>query len=280
MKSVLITGCSSGFGLRTAVGLAKSGWRVIATMRDLGRRERLDEAARTAGVTLEVLALDVCSTSSVESAVTQTLALTGGTLEALVHNAGIGDGGYFEDMSDETTRRIMETNFFGVLNLTRAVLPIMRTARNGRIVVISSISAFMATPAFSVYGASKWAVEGWAESLSCEVAPFGIQVHLVEPGTYQTDVWQNAQISSPADSPYLPLVTAFEAKIREMNEQHGRDPAEVAQRVVAVLAARRPSFRSPVGPDSWAARGMSHLLPFRARRRLLQRMAGTHRVRT
>jgi NAD(P)-dependent dehydrogenase (short-subunit alcohol dehydrogenase family) len=279
MKSVLITGCSSGFGLDTAIELAGKGWQVIATMRNLDRRGRLDEAAKAAGVTVEVRELDVRSAPSIESALRETLELTGGRLDAVVHNAGIGDAGYFEDLSEETVRKVMETNFFGVLALTRLVLPIMRKQRSGRIVVVSSSGAFIANPSMSAYAASKWAVEGWAESLACEVAPFGIDVCLVEPGMYNTDIWHNTQVHTTPDSPYRRFVDVAEPKIRALNERYGRDPREVGQRISAILAARHPQLRNPVGPDAWAFRGISHVLPFSVRRILLNRLTGANRVK-
>ena len=279
MKSVLITGCSSGFGLYTAVELAKDGWQVIATMRDPARRDRLDEAVKDAGVTLGVVALDVCSPSSIESGVAEALAITGGTLDAVVHNAGIGDGGYFEDFPEDTARRMMETNVFGVFALTRAVLPVMRARSAGRIVAVSSISAFAGPPGFSVYAASKWALEGWAESLACEVAPFGIDVCLVEPGAHRTDIWTNAHLAGRPGSPYQRYQEVLEPRVRAMNERFGGDPRDVARRVSSVLAARHPRFRNPVGSDAWASRIVGHLLPFGVRRRLFLAMAGTGRIR-
>ncbi|MGH3754352.1 MAG: SDR family NAD(P)-dependent oxidoreductase [Pseudonocardiaceae bacterium] len=160
----------------------------------------------------------------------QVLARTGGTLHAVVHNAGIGDAGFFEDVPDEQVRRVMDTNFFGTLALTRAVLPAMRAHRQGRIVVVSSLTAFTGQPAMSAYVASKWALEGWAESLAIEVAGFGIDVALIEPGAYKTGIWDAAKITSPEHSPYLPLVTIMEPRIRRMVERGAGDPAEVGAR--------------------------------------------------
>jgi NAD(P)-dependent dehydrogenase (short-subunit alcohol dehydrogenase family) len=274
---VLISGCSSGFGLVSAVALARDGWQVFATMRDPDRRAALDTAAETAGVGVEVLQLDVCDPASIDRAVAEVLSRAG-RLDAVVHNAGIADAGFFEDLPDEQFRRVIETNFFGTLALTRAVLPIMREQRRGRIVVVSSTSAFVAEPGLSAYASSKWAVEGWAQSLAVEVAPFGIDVALIEPGKYKTDIWDKAAIAGPAGSPYRAFVDAMEPKIRAMVERNGRDPAEVARRIVRVLSARRPRFRNPVGPDARITWAMSHLLPFSIRRRILARATGIHAV--
>jgi NAD(P)-dependent dehydrogenase (short-subunit alcohol dehydrogenase family) len=279
MKSVLVTGCSSGFGLLTAVRLAKDGWQVVATMRNIDRRGRLDKAAAEAGVTLDVVALDVCSGPSIDAAMAEALTITNGTMGAVVHNAGIGDGGYFEDTTDQTVRRIMETNFFGVLALTRAVLPVMRSQQGGRIVAVSSLSAFLGTPASSAYGASKRALEGWAESLACEVASFGIDISLVEPGIYRTDISENAKFARNADGPYLASMDVVESRLNALNDRFGRDPWEVADLVANLLTVRRPRFRNPSGPDAWLGRYLSHLLPFRTRVRLLNRLAGVGKMR-
>lgn len=286
MRSVLITGCSSGFGLESALALARGGWRVFATMRDLDRRGPLEQAIDRAGVgpagvhadgvgaAVELLQLDVRDQGSIDRAVTQVLTRTGGTLHAVVHNAGIGDAGFFEDVPDEQMRRVMDTNFFGTLALTRAVLPVMRTQRHGRVVVVSSAGAFTGQPAMSAYVASKWALEGWAESLAIEVAGFGIDVALIEPGAHKTGIWDAAKIASPELSPYRPLVTIMEPRIRAMVERDAGDPAEVGARIVAVLSARRPRLRHPVGRDAWIMRVLSHVLPFAQRRRMIAHLVG------
>jgi NAD(P)-dependent dehydrogenase (short-subunit alcohol dehydrogenase family) len=159
---------------------------VFAAMRDPGRDAALKAAAGAAAVNIEVVTMDVTDASSVQRCVTDVLDRTGGALDALVNNAGIGDAGFFEDTPDDQVRRTMETNFFGVLAATRAVLPAMRVRRTGRIIVVSSIAEYAAQATLSLYAASKWAVAGWAEALAVEVAPFGLQVALVEPGAYRT----------------------------------------------------------------------------------------------
>ena len=163
MRTVLITGTSSGIGLATSVELAKRGWSVVATMRDLTRRGELDRQLQSAGVSdrVRVAQLDVTDNQSIDALVAG-LDLPNRPLDAVVHNAGIGAGGAFEDLDDALFRRVMETNFFGVLALTRRLLPAFRAQRHGRIVIISSETAFAGQPAISPYCASKWAAEGWA----------------------------------------------------------------------------------------------------------------------
>jgi NAD(P)-dependent dehydrogenase (short-subunit alcohol dehydrogenase family) len=269
-RAVLVTGSSSGFGLETAALLATRGWRVFATMRDPERRGPLEELV---GGAVEVLRLDVTDPDSVERAVAEALGRCDG-LDAVVNNAGVGDAGFFEDMPDDAVRHVMETNFFGTLAVTRAVLPSMRERGHGRIVAVSSVGAFAASPGLSVYGASKWALEGWAEALAIEVAPFGIGVALVEPGTYKTGIWTAAAIARRPGSPYLRFADAMEPRVRESVERFGRDPREVAERIAHVLESRRPPLRNPVGPDAHLTRVLSHALPFAVRRRLVTRVSG------
>ena len=165
MSSVLITGASSGIGCATAVALATRGWHVVATMRNLEKSGPLEHSLDAAGVRgqVEIERLDVTDPSSIQAAVTATLTRTGNKLDAVVHNAGVAVGGAFEDLPQSEIRRVMETNFFGVLELTRVLLPTFRAQRHGRIVIVSSEAAFFGQPANSMYCASKWAIEGWAE---------------------------------------------------------------------------------------------------------------------
>jgi len=186
MKSVLISGTSSGIGLVAAVELAQRGWQVVATMRSLEKRGPLDAAVAGAHVAgrVHVEPLDVTLPDSIDAGWRRTLEITGGRLDAIVHNAGVSVAAAFEDVPSHEERRVMETNFWGVLALTRAVLPTLRAQREGRILIVSSNSAYAGEPANSIYCASKWAVEGWAESLAFEVTPFGLDVVLVSQGTH------------------------------------------------------------------------------------------------
>jgi NAD(P)-dependent dehydrogenase (short-subunit alcohol dehydrogenase family) len=204
LRSVLITGTSSGIGLATAVVLASRGWRVFATMRNLQKRSALEQALRAAGMqdNVDIQELDVTRSESVQAATASIMARTGNTLDAVVHNAGVAAAGALEDVPESELRRVMETNFFGVLGLTRALLPTFRAKRRGRIVIVSSEAAFYGQPTNAIYCASKWAIEGWAESTAYELEPFGIDVVLVEPGPYRTEIWESTPRFQPADSPY------------------------------------------------------------------------------
>jgi NAD(P)-dependent dehydrogenase (short-subunit alcohol dehydrogenase family) len=280
-RTVLITGTSSGFGLVTAVELAKRGWQVFATMRNLEKRGPLDQALKAAGVEggVELGQLDVTSAQSINDAVRGTLAKTAGRLDAVVHNAGVAAGGAFEDLPDSELRRVMETNFFGVLELTRALLPAFRGQRRGRIVVVSSESAFAGQPANSIYCASKWAIEGWAESLAFEVSPYGIDVSLIEPGPYFTDIWDSSPRISPEGSPYRNWVQYMFRAGDAHVAARGGDPQQVAVKIADVLQARRPSFRTPVGRLARISHFMRGKIPTVLWRKAIERYLGLHRVR-
>ena len=204
MRSVLITGTSSGIGLATAVVLASRGWRVFATMRNLEEERPARSVAEHRRRTRQSLLLR-SSTLQVrprsELQPTRYLALTGNALDAVVHNAGVAAAGALEDVPESEVRRVMETNFFGVLSLTRALLPTFRGQRRGRIVIVSSEAAFSGQPTNAIYCASKWAIEGWAEATAYELEPFGIAVVLVEPGPYRTAIWEGRPNSSRRAAP-------------------------------------------------------------------------------
>lgn len=275
-RSVLITGTSSGIGLVSAVELARRGWTTFASMRDPARADRLRQAAEQAGVSQRVHleALDVTDPASIAAAVPRVLAAAGGTLDAVVHNAGVAAAGAFEDLPEDQLRRVMETNFFGVLALTRALLPIFRAQRRGRIVIVSSNSAFAGEPANSIYVASKWAIEGWAESLAFEVERFGIEVVLVEPGPYRTEIWDSSPRILPEGSPYTPWLRQLEKAIDSKVMASARDPQEVATTIAAALEAARPKVRYPVSPQAHIGLFMRGKVPTRIQRWLVNRLLG------
>jgi NAD(P)-dependent dehydrogenase (short-subunit alcohol dehydrogenase family) len=250
MPTVLITGTSTGIGRVTAEVLAQRGWHVFASMRDLQKRDKLEAALKKSDLKdrVEFVQLDLNDAASIEAAVASVLARTGGTLDAVVQNAGVSAAGAFEDLPGTEIRRVMETNFFGVLELTRALLPIFRAKRDGRIVLVSSEAAFMGQPTNSIYCASKWALEGWAESLAYDVEPFGIKVILIEPGPYRTQIWRSTPWIVPSDSPYRERVQRVKRAADEHAAKSARDPKEVALVIARALEVKQPGFRYPVGP--------------------------------
>ncbi|HLF17888.1 MAG TPA: SDR family oxidoreductase [Candidatus Omnitrophota bacterium] len=253
-KIVLITGCSSGFGLLTAAHLAERGHQVIATMRNLDRSSGLVNEVNKRGALIDLLPLDVTKKETIK----ETMALIAadyGYLDCLVNNAGYGIGGAFEDLTEEEIREQMETNFFGVQNVTREAIHLMRQRGNARIINISSVAGFSASPCFSAYNASKWALEGFSESLHYELKPFGIKVLLIEPGVYKTKIFfENRRYAThfhDPDSPYYDVSQHLKKRTLDYVEDCHKDPEDVARLVEKLMLAKNPAFRNH--PD-WEAR--------------------------
>jgi NAD(P)-dependent dehydrogenase (short-subunit alcohol dehydrogenase family) len=231
---VLITGASSGIGLATAQLLAERGYTVIG-----GSRRQPD----VSGFTL--LPLDVRDDESVARWVQAALDRMG-RIDALVNNAGHSLGGAVEEATAEDARRLFETNFFGVIRVTNAVLPVMRAQGSGRVVNIGSLAGQLGVPYLGLYGASKFALEGYTESLRYEVRRFGIHVSLVEPGDIRTDIVAlPASRAIPAYNGERETVTA----IHTANVRNGPPPADVARVVARVLADQRPRLRYRAGRE-------------------------------
>ena len=202
-KTAIVTGSSSGFGLLTAIELALKGFTVIATMREVNKGKPLLDLAKEKQVAdfIHVLPLDVTSQDSIR--LFQTLLAEYPTIDVLVNNAGFALGGFSEELSVEAYRSQFETNFFGLIAVTQAVLPSMRAKKQGRIINMSSISGRFGFPGLSAYVASKYALEGYSESLRLELKPFGIDVSLIEPGSYQTNIWASVDgMEVNGESPY------------------------------------------------------------------------------
>ena len=239
-KTAIVTGASSGFGLLTSIELAKRGFNVIATMRDLEKKQVLLDVARTLQVEeqLTVLSLDVTNSGQIESLKKGLGART--SVDVLVNNAGYAVGGFCEEITLDEYREQFETNFFGVIAVTQVVLPFMREQGRGKVINVSSISGLTGFPGLSPYVASKHALEGFTECLRLEMKPFGIEVALVEPGSYQTNIWSSgkrvAEKSLNGDSPYATYMQTIESKIEEGAPSFG-NPQEVAN-LIAGLCER------------------------------------------
>ena len=241
MTSVLITGCSFGYGLATARKFLDEGWNVVATMRT-PRQDVLPSSDR-----LKIVALDVTSPDSIANAVQ-----TAGPIDVLVNNAGIGGIGVFEATSMHTTRELFDTNTFGAMAVTQAVVPQMRSRRSGVIVNVTSSTTIAAMPLAAVYTASKCAIEGFSGSLALELGFFGVRVKLVEPGygpsTAFTSNGAGRMIEIPED--YLP----FAAPILDSFGQPGEvtTPADVADVVFEAATDTSDRLRFAAGPDAVA----------------------------
>ncbi|WP_426451669.1 SDR family oxidoreductase [Paenibacillus sp. S-38] len=273
-RVALVTGASSGLGLRIAAALVSEGYRVIAGMRDLSKQESLLEAARRAGAEerVDCRKLDVCDEDAVRRTVRE-VAEDYGRIDVLVNNAGFAVGGYTEDIPMEAWRAQFETNFFGLVALTRAVLPVMREQRNGCIMNISSISGRAGFPGYGPCAASKFAVEGFSEALRLEMQPYGVDVVLLEPGAYRTEIWRKGfeGIHTPEGSPYhgeLQSVLRYSQRTAET----APDPQEVADAVLRILRHPRPKLRYPLGRGVALSLLGRSLLPWRWYERIVRRM--------
>lgn len=277
-RTALITGASSGFGLLTAVTLARRGWHVLATMRDLSRREKLEAAAQVAGVLdrIEFLALDVTDNEQI-AAVAASVAVRPGPLHAVVNNAGFAMAGFADDVSDAELRSQFDTNFFGATAVTWAFLPQLRRQGFGHIVMVSSGSGRMGFPGVSSYVASKFALEGWAETLRLEMTPLGIQVALVEPGAFETDIWtRNALISAgtrDAASPNAARVSRWRKRM-EANTRRKADAQVVADAIARLVESPRPPLRTVLGGDAKLGVLLRALLPWSLFEHLMIKGAG------
>ncbi|HEX3893594.1 MAG TPA: SDR family oxidoreductase [Terracidiphilus sp.] len=275
-KTVLITGASSGFGLLTSITLAKRGWRVLATMRDLGRRALLEEPARAAGVLdpIEIHALDVTNTAQI-AALANEMGSRPDPLHAVINNAGFAVPGFADDVTDAELRQQFDTNFFGAAAVTRAFLPQLRRQGFGHIVMVSSISGRMGFAGVGSYAASKFALEGWTESLRYELMPLGLQVVLVEPGAFETDIWtRNAKIAEnllKPESPNAARVPKWRAKLQDGKKA---DPQAVVDVIAAVLENPRPKLRYVVGTDAKMGLFLRSVLPWSLFERLILKNAG------
>ena len=276
-KSVLITGATDGLGKALALLLAERGYRVFAAGRSAEKLARLDGIAREKKLALESVVLDVCSDSSVRSAIQAVLGRAG-AIDVLVNNAGVNYTAAVEDLSMEDWRAQFETNFFGVLRVTRAVLPQMRERRSGRIVMMSSLSGLMTPPTQGAYSSSKHALEGLSNALRMELYPFGIDVVLIEPGYIITGIQEAAAaLSKPyleRGGPYAPLYAQFFARVSDMRAQSKTTPQDCARVMLHAIETPRPKPRYGVTSLARVAKWSKRLLTDSAVDAMLRRRYG------
>ena len=263
--AVIVTGSSSGLGLETALHLAERGFNVFATVRDMeSSAQAVLDAAGERGVILQVRQLDLGDRDGIGAAVDKIAAETGG-LFGLVNNGGLGLRGCLEDTSDEEIRRVFEANVFGTMAVTKAVLPHMRRAGRGRIVTISSVGGRISSFGVSVYCSTKFAQEGMTEGLALEVAPFGIQAIIIEPGIIKTSRWSvnrgtAAGALDPA-SPYHGMFEASEAIADKIVNRSKTTSEDVARAVHLAFTVDKPRLRYVVGRPASAVIRLRRMLP-------------------
>jgi NAD(P)-dependent dehydrogenase (short-subunit alcohol dehydrogenase family) len=270
-KIAVITGSSSGIGLLTAVELAKGGFQVVATMRDLARREKLDQAASAAGVRpyIDIRRLDVTEFELIEPFV-EKLVRDYSRVDVLINNAGFAVAGFAEDLTVGEIRSQFETNFFGQVAMTKAVLPTMRQQRSGHIIMVSSISGLHGAFSISSYSASKFALEGWTESLRMELNSLGIKVVLVEPGSYETDIWtRNARIGKKTLDGTSPNRERGQKMRDRVQAIPKRDPIIVAHAIARIAQDPSPRLRYIIGPDARIQLWLKRALPWKWHEKLI-----------
>lgn len=262
----IVTGASSGFGLLTTLELAKAGFQVVATMRNIEKSIELLREAEKLSLQKNVIvhALDVTSEASVKKLAL--LVKNMGRVDVLVNNAGFAGAGFVEEITMEEYRKQFDTNFFGVIAVTKTVLPFMRSQRKGKIINVSSISGKIAFPGLSPYVASKHALEGWSESLRLELYPFGVDVVLIEPGSYKTNIWstgkQVTSLSLHTDSPYYNYMEKIEDYIQSGEGSFG-DPKEVAEKIARISIEGRSNLRFPIGKGVKTTILIHKIIPWR-----------------
>jgi len=247
----LITGCSSGIGYETALTLARNGFCTYAGVRNTKNSDILEKKIAKEKLDLNILELDVNDKSSIENAVNQ-IKTEEKRIDVLINNAGYGLVGFFEELRLDEIRSQFETNFFGVLTVTKKIIPLMREQKSGTIINISSGAGQVGFPGISAYVSTKFAIEGFSESLMYELFPFGIRVIIIEPGVIKTNFFHNCIVSeksSKKSSSYSNSLNKIQKNI-ELMQEHATPPVEVAKVILQALKTDEPKQRYVVGNDA------------------------------
>lgn len=281
-KCVLITGATDGLGRASAILLAQGGYRVFAAGRSAEKRAQLDALSREKGYALETLPLDVCDDASVQHAVSHVLEKAG-TIDVLFNNAGINISAAVEDLRLSDWRSQFETNFFGVLRMTQAVVPHMRARRQGHIIMMSSVSGFVTAPTQGAYSSSKFALEAMSNALRLELYPFNVQVILIEPGYIITGIQQaSTELSRPYlentnSGPYAPLYARFLESVNRSRAASEATPEDCARIVLKAVESGNPKARYTVTRLAFVAKWLKRLLSDKAVDAIFRRRFGITR---
>ncbi|HEY6405274.1 MAG TPA: SDR family oxidoreductase [Nitrososphaeraceae archaeon] len=249
-KVAVVTGSSTGIGYETSLILSRNGFLTYATMRNLNKSENIKSVATKENLPIQIRQLDVTDEVSVTNAI-QAISSEAGRIDVLVNNAGYGLNGAFEDLAIDEIKAQYETNVFGLIRTTQAVLPIMRRQKSGTIVNISSGAGRFGFPSSSAYVSTKFAVEGLSESMSYELEPFGIRVVIVEPGVIRTNFLDGvvvAKKSKDQNSPYSQMMQKVTTGFEEMMK-NASSPDVVAKVVLNAIRDKNPNLRYLAGSD-------------------------------
>jgi short-subunit dehydrogenase len=284
-QTVLITGATDGLGRAAALLLAEKGYRVFAAGRSTEKRAELDRLAAAKKLPLETLELDVCNDSSVSRAVKHILQKAA-NIDVLINNAGVGLMAVTEELKLEDLRRLYETNIFGLLRVTQAVLPHMRERKAGRILMLSSVAGILTPPTYGAYSSSKHAVEALSNALRLELYPFNIEVILIEPGYIMTNFQQTAKelaqsyVAGSTISPYAKIYSGAIAGATNSRRESKTTPEDCARVILHAIEASHPKARYTVTPlAKWAALGR-RILPDTLLDSFLRRKFGIDREET
>jgi NAD(P)-dependent dehydrogenase (short-subunit alcohol dehydrogenase family) len=246
----LVTGCSSGIGLETAVALAREGHFTFATMRNLKKADALEKIVKDENLPISILELDVDDKKSMDNAIEKIIEQKG-RIDTLVNNAGWGMWGTVEDVSIDEFKEQFETNFFSIVRMIQKIAPIMRKQKSGSIVNVSSVAGRIGFPVSPAYISSKFALEGLSECLRFELSPFGINVITIEPGVIKTNFFDSMKMAKKSDSNsvYNDITSKVISGVKMMAEM-GTDPNEVANTILKSINEKNPLPRYIVGNDA------------------------------
>jgi NAD(P)-dependent dehydrogenase (short-subunit alcohol dehydrogenase family) len=281
-QTVLITGATDGLGKAAALLLAERGYRVFAAGRSAERRAQLDAVAKERKLPLETLEMDVCDDGSVQEAVASVFQKAG-AIDVLINNAGLVYVGAVEDLRLEDWRRQFETNFFGVIRVTQAVLPKMRERRKGRILMMSSVSGFVTPPTQGAYSASKHAIEALSNALRHELYPFGIHTILIQPGYIVTNIQNTAMNLAQTyqekfkNGPYAKIYASYIESASSTRAKSKTTPEDCARVMLEAIEAPHPKARYGVTALATFAKWAKWLLSDSAADSMIRRSYGITR---
>lgn len=260
---MLVTGCRSGIGLEIALHAAREGYIVYAGLRDIETKDAL--VSQSQGLNIIPVQMDITQPEERSSVLKQILDEQG-HLDVLINNAGVGIGGFLEELSEEEMRFVFEVNFFALWALSKECIPLLRESK-GALVMISSLSGRMALPALGSYCASKFALEGMTEAWRHELKPFGIDVICIQPGAYKTDISGPNRRISPNEGSAHPFYTIMGQRMQDWYDKNAvakaYPPAHLAQNLMVILRTRNPRLRYAIGPSTGIRGLLIKLVPFR-----------------